>query len=602
MAQNKYVIVDNYDELTALEERQPELKQVPLILLSDSFNLEQLAFFAERGFQYFDDAISDEQARKMAEAIHDIMWNWFRDKQGKDLSLINGLSLGITFSSSMEILLNSIIKYEVALANILKKGDELYYVSCTDDVFLAVISELKRKIGLSVKVIELAAEQKVVLHGKQKLKLDPGARKRDLGPYFKIDRRAGFIYGLLRIIRKSSPNDVQKQRVLLYSAGKLDEFISSKTRESGWVLSFSSLKDLLLMIARKISPGSRYYFAASSNDLNEETKGVLAALEANLGKVRSVDHIALLAMMRKYIFKYAGGVVSFYANTLKDMTALTPDLVIISTDVIEPHLIVAQAAKKAGIKTALLPHGIDDWGYKELRTGGSKVIEHCLAYGNKHVLDNLGHGVDRDRIVVTSFPYFSRFLPVREKQTGHYRKALILTPDYCNLSPASKSGYFFRYMNEAVRMLKSLNIEIIGVKSRGDYDHLYHDINGGFIIVENEKVRWLTGYTSFPEVAAEADLVIGNSSTALIEAGLLGIDYYVICPELELFPVSISRNVDKLMHVARSFGELRANIMERKVYRDGYSVKDYVDLLNVEAKEDLYRKFEENVLSVARTI
>ena len=110
MENNQYIIIDNIEDLVAIREKHPQLNAVPLILLSDSFSLEQLASFNDRGYEFFDAAINDQQAKKMSNITHNILWNWFKDSQGKDLSEVNGMSFGKAFCASMEMLINAIIK------------------------------------------------------------------------------------------------------------------------------------------------------------------------------------------------------------------------------------------------------------------------------------------------------------------------------------------------------------------------------------------------------------------------------------------------------------------------------------------------------------
>jgi hypothetical protein len=141
-------------------------------------------------------------------------------------------------------------------------------------------------------------------------------------------------------------------------------------------------------------------------------------------------------------------------------------------------------------------------------------------------------------------------------------------------------------------MLKKINIQIVGIKSRGEYDYLMHDIRDEYIYLNNEKIRLFSGYTNFPDVAKKADLVIGNSSTAVIEAGLMGIDYYVIYPKSYNYVPSVSRSIENILFVAHTINDLKENIINHRTYRPGHSVDDFVAIKGSRNEEELYHGFE----------
>jgi len=357
---------------------------------------------------------------------------------------------------------------------------------------------------------------------------------------------------------------------------------------------------LLKIMCGKIDSRSCFWFITTSVRCSKELETVISRLENNIHVVvKDISPSTLISIMKEKIFRYMPGMISFFNNAVREIKCLSPDLVIVGADAIETHIIVAQAAKKAGVATALLPHGIDCWGYKELRSGSERIIDYCFAFGSKHVMDNLSYGVERERIVMTAFPYFLRFLPPKKKNRHDYKRALLLIPDIAPV-PGYKQGYFFDYIYNVSLMLKNIGIELVGLKARGEYAFLAHDMRNNSLMLDGLRIPLLYGYTNFPDAAKEADLVIGNSSTAIIEAGLMGIDYYVIYPKSNNYSHLISRTIEKIMHVAFTVDELKENIMHRRVYRDGYSVESFVDLSGVINKDSLFKKFEESICQVLK--
>ena len=162
--------VDNHLELQIIEQKHPELKSAPLILLSSNFSLKQLEEFTVRGYTYFDEPITEEDAHRLSKEIHHFLWTWFLDKNGDDLSLIEGCSLGSAFASSLEILFNSLLRYITGLGILLNKNHKVYYSSKTEDIFLDVVAYLHREIGFTLCPVKTNVYKETISHEKRKLK------------------------------------------------------------------------------------------------------------------------------------------------------------------------------------------------------------------------------------------------------------------------------------------------------------------------------------------------------------------------------------------------------------------------------------------------
>ena len=104
------LIVDCFSELKEIEEQFSELSESPIILLSSSFNLQQLDLLNERDYSYFDEYIDAAIAKEISIEMNALIWSWFLDENDEDVSAIDGCSLGSAFSSSLEILFNTILK------------------------------------------------------------------------------------------------------------------------------------------------------------------------------------------------------------------------------------------------------------------------------------------------------------------------------------------------------------------------------------------------------------------------------------------------------------------------------------------------------------
>ena len=91
---------------------------------------------------------------------------------------------------------------------------------------------------------------------------------------------------------------------------------------------------------------------------------------------------------------------------------MKPELLILSSDNYETYILAAQAAKKLGIDTAITSHGLNCWGSKQYRYGRFKVFDYALAFGKQDVDNYIYAGSSKNKIFITSFPYFERFIPL----------------------------------------------------------------------------------------------------------------------------------------------------------------------------------------------
>lgn len=598
------IIIDNHLELQVVERQHPNLKEAPLVLLSGNFSPQQLEEYADRGYTYFDEPITDEDARRLSEDIQHLLWNWFLDDTGNDLSLIDGCSLGSAFASSLEILFNSILRYLCGLGKLLNGNQIAYYSSQTEDIFLDVIAHLQQEIGFVVRPVVTSEAKETVTYGKRKQKFDAGGRKRDLGPLFQQggwkERAASLV------LRALQPKPYGEKRVLFMPAGKLESYFEH-VRENGspdgfrWIQPLSGPRDLF---RRGKNSTLFYHFSSIGTSRLVQIDSVLQRLKANLRqRVTLLDPEFLIAVMERHTFAHFPGALNYYRSALKMLRAFELALAVFSGDGYENFILAAQAAKHAGVKTAIIPHGLYGWGYSEYKSGRFQVFDYGLAFGRVDVDTYRASGMPEGKIHITSFPYFEHFCPPKKASSSDYRKALVLSPDNMNICPAEKTAKEMGFYRGVSRLLGELGIELIGIKARHDMQFRNAGLETNEFTLDGRKLHLLFGYTAFPEAVKEADLVVGPASTALIEAGLLGKDYYVYqhMPFHE-FTSSILPALYEYVNASYDMAQLREHILNKQPYKPGCSVYDLVDLEGVRNWEDLFSKFESGIVSVLESV
>ena len=315
------LIIDNHLELQIIEQKHPELKSVPLILLSSNFSLKLLEEFNSRGSTYFDEPITEEDAHRLSKEIHHFLWTWFLDKIGDDLSLIEGCSLGSAFASSLEILFNSLLRYITGLGKLLGKNHKVYYSSLTEDIFLDVVAYLHREIGFTLCPVDTNAQKETISHGNRNLKIDPAGRKRDLQVFslWQDKWKQKIVHFVLRNFQAKSQCE---KRVLIMPAGKLEtylEHVCENVSSYGfrWILPVS-LSSLRHLIKRRRKAPLFYYLSSTGSHRSAEIDPLLQQLKINIRELITVIDPELLITVISDIYV-------FFPSLMVSKTACIPD-------------------------------------------------------------------------------------------------------------------------------------------------------------------------------------------------------------------------------------------------------------------------------------
>jgi hypothetical protein len=599
---NTILIIENHLELENIEEQYPELTISPLILITGNFSPQQLESYKSRGYVWFDEKITEQVARDLTLDLHSLLWNWFIDSDGNDLSLIDGCSLGVTFVPSLEIMFNTILRYHAGLAKLLKSYHIVYHCSRSDDLFIDTIQQLQKKVDFELISVESNNVKEVVSFGRHGKKFDSSGRKRELKPLF---RPSGWLGKLaLVFIQYLQARSHEQKRVLFIPAGKHEAYFE-QVRGNGypqgfrWVLPLSGLRDLFLTGWHK---PLFYRLSVTSARLNTEVEEVIRQLKENLllkSMPIDIEVRMLVTALDRYTFPLFPNALNYYQNARRMLRYLRVDCVICSAEGYENFILAAQAAKREEIITVIIPHGLCSSGYAELKKGRHRIFDHYLSFGQVDADNYRLIGLDEERIRITNFPYFARFYPIKQNNGKKYRKALVLPLELDNRIPAEKIGSSFAYLKEICQLLDKLGIELIGIKGRNKFMFYNLGITEDTVMINGKRIQLMSGYNGFPESVSEADIIIGPAGTALIEAGLMGKDYYVFqhSPYHEFNPF-VKQALYDVVKVSFSIDDLRDNILNRQTYKQGHSVNDFVDLRELNNKGELFHKFENEIMSL----
>jgi len=593
------VIVDSYSELLSITSSYPDLKNVFVILLSRNFTLSEVrSLYDSYEVCCFDEFIDSANAKEVLNKKNDFLWDWFLDEDGRDLSQINGCSLGSSFAASLGILLNSVLRYKAGFGKILMEKDNVYFLSNTEDIFIDVINFLHKKIGFNLVSIDHKKNKKIVYRN---INIDLDGRKRDLFNIFKKSKfKSFFVASIFDMFNaKLSAKD---NRVLFMNSGKMESFIKHSSNEASgiqWVMPFTNIYDTFINLLKRKSLYYRFYSMELSEKDSVSINDIISLLKKNINKKKYLDSNLLIKVMNRYIFNVFHEAYGYYLCAYNKIKLLQLNAIIFSSEFHELSILVAQAGKNNAIKNIIMAHGLSSAGYMENKAGRFGVFEYALAFGNVDVLHYQYLGVKKDNIKISSFPYFEKFLPIKSStKNKKYINAIVLAEDFCN-DYTDKIGKSFNYYQDILNLLDGLEINLLAIKYRHDIffvegagaDKNQVEINGKYIPL-------LSGYSSFKEHAQNADLIIGPPSTAMIESALMGKDYFVYIDNENLISEIDSTQlpfVAQHFYMSKNIDQLRENIEKNRVFKKGFSVGDFVDLSKVINKADLFKKFNISV-------
>jgi hypothetical protein len=594
------LFVDNNKELEAIENSYPTLKNSKLVLLSDNFSEKNISSYNGRNYCYFDKYITVKDSILITQDIQDIVWSWFLDKNGKDISSLYGCSLGSSFSHSVEIILNTTFKYLVSFRKILAKESLIYCSSEAEGIFLDTIKYLQQEIGFNLHVVDTKNTSTIVTQGKRNIRMDVRGRYRDHSKVFLYTSiKQAFVFNILLTIQRMIIGSHRK-KVLFVPAGKHESLFryirkNIDTFSFGWVIPLEKFKDLLSIFRKKIN---FFYLSSTGIEGRKDVERIIINLKDNImSKNLEIDKYLLTNILNRHIFIYFHGAYNYFNNTLKALDVLSPDLIILSSESSESFILIGQAAKKLNIKTAFLPHGIYGIGRSQYKTGRFSWIDYGFALGELDKEKFIISKMPKNNIYSTGHPYFEKFFPIKSILRKKYKNVVVIAPDAGPRKSWDKISYEQNFYKDIFQAMESIEIDIVCVKVR-DSRHLKSRSMGKSIKAGSLEVPIIAEENLLTDVITRADFVIGPISTAIMEVALMGLDYYVYDNKDIKLLDDFELCTQKYMNISNNQTQLIQYIEMKTPYSDGHSVNDLIDLKELKTKKDIFKKLEDTIESI----
>ncbi len=544
---------------------------------------------------YFDDLITESSKEKNFRLVEKLMWNWFRDTKGKDITVIDGLSIGESFISTVHMLINKSLKIYEGLNLILQKDDKVFYNSELIYFIKIILFEVcnKKKINHQ----EIRVRNKYIKKTNY-LDILLSIELRDhkwLKTY--SSSTVALLANTLIYLQKYKLNS-GKLKILTTGSEKLNKNTKEDTnRKIIEIRPISKIKDLRLLFDKDY-----FIFILKKNKRNNGNifKSLNQSINKNLSLKYKLSFIGMIQnILESEVLFYAEDLYNHYIAYKSLLKKLRPNTVLVTGETHELYQSITRAAKAINIKTILTSHGYSDIGYKEFKTGNSQIFDGALAYGDDQYKNYIAQGFRENQVIKSIFPYFKKFVPKKiNNKKEDYRKALVLFPELNNLC----SGYNFNsideYFHNVISVLEKLNINIVGFKSRfSRHDEIKN--RNGYLEINEKEYSHFYGYSNLLEYIQDIDLVVGPLCSAIYEVFLEGKDFYPFeHDDISKYTPHHRNSIDNFIHISRNKYDLFNNIKDRKLFKKNYSIDNLTFLKNINTEYLVYQKYDESILKI----
>ena len=146
-----FVISNEYQLDLFVNRNKANVESSTFILLGADFSTDKIKKY---NHFFYDKKLAYKQKKIISNTTSRFIWSWFLNPQKRDISSYKNLSLGLSFASSLESLMNLSLKYFFFLKNFLKEYHEIFIFEDTDDVFIQILLFFKKKKGYKLNIIK----------------------------------------------------------------------------------------------------------------------------------------------------------------------------------------------------------------------------------------------------------------------------------------------------------------------------------------------------------------------------------------------------------------------------------------------------------------
>lgn len=195
---------------------------------------------------------------------------------------------------------------------------------------------------------------------------------------------------------------------------------------------------------------------------------------------------------------------------------------IVSNEVCFFEQVAIRAARSREVPTYEFLHGMPAYPAKRTR------VDHLLVWGEQHKRNLVDFGCDESQVSVTGHPNLDT-LPVGSLKAG-LESVLVFTKGFCGVPPTSDGAYIPFDRFKSIQYLEDIQWALmqVGVKKARLRSHPGSNSNWFKKFIDTSFYR-IDG-ESLPASLARSSVVVGPTSTGLVDAALKGLAYIVFEP------------------------------------------------------------------------
>lgn len=488
---------------------------------------------------------SDHTSQLLDTVLH-LGHYWFRDSTGHDLLFHNNFSVGPVISRRSMYALANDIRSHTAIRHWLKVVDTIY-ISSAESGSLLKVSQL---FGERIRLYTTTDHQKPIDTTAPELAF-PSAFPH-INP----------LSGCARFAQKLFWRQVRNRKILHLPDWTSDHLMLQRSDSSVhttyklWKGFYYKLDRRFMQKADALLPAELDPAVANVEQLGHCLDR--AGLELNPGLLDLFTHF-----MRSFYAQNRHFYVRTYAIYRELFEYYQPKMVTFPGETHFSYLIGLQVAKALGIETLLIPDGYQTLNDPSLfymdQDNQGHLCDKFMAFGQAHLDLLLRSGVPREKCVLSSPTILTRHTPMPQKQKKYDAVIMSYAPHLPN--PDARWDLSDKFLVDIVQVLLELGMRNIAIKLK-TVTNLTHNVMD--ILRANNlptTIELLTG-NFVTQIFPQAACVVGQISTAAIEAYFHGLPYYVYEPPAngKSDAMFSGETLFSLERVARTPEQLKINI------------------------------------------
>lgn len=320
--------------------------------------------------------------------------------------------------------------------------------------------------------------------------------------------------------------DVEKKNKILVFPDPYFQKLFNKRKDTIYLNSINFKKGFYY----KYNVKKNFYFKKSDLNKKEIKKCILNIT----GKANKLQITIADILSESILINYYDGIKYFnwcYDHNIELLKKYSPSKIVMSNTISFHYLIINYLSKQLGIKTVISFDGIETV-FNPLNILIEKnryIYDKLICYGTADYKLNLRHQIKKNQLILAQIPILNKFKKYKEKKIKKYDFIIMAYQPRTNNLESRWDKKIFNAL-QVVILLNKLNYKKIGIKLKQDTQNTNNEFNyiQKFITKNDLSCEIIEG--NIVKLLPNIKNIVGGISTAIWEAGSIGIPYYIYEP------------------------------------------------------------------------